>query len=329
MKAVICTTYGSPEVLEIVEVQKPAPGPDEVLVRVHAAAVTTADTMMRSGSPAFTRLFLGLKRPKNPLIGTGFAGVVEAVGPDVTGFRAGDRVFGETGMRFGANADYVCVPQTGVIAPIPDALTFEQAAPLTDGALTSLNFLREVAGLKPGQRVLINGASGGLGTAAVQIAKALGAEVTGVCSGRNAELVLSLGADRVIDYAQQDFTRSGDTYDVIYDTIGKSSFVRSKAALTESGVYLSPVLRPGLLSQMLLTARTSGRKARFSATGLRPEPELRALLRDLVAMIDKGKLVTVLDRTYPLDQTREAHRYVETGRKRGNVVVTPSLTDVA
>lgn len=329
MKAVICTKYGSPDVLELVEVPKPALEPGKLLVRVHVSAVTTADTMMRSGTPAFARLFLGLKRPKNPLMGTGFAGVVEAVGPDVTGFRAGDRVFGETGMSFGANADYVSVSGSGVVAPVPDALSFEQAAPLTDGALTSLNFLRDGAGLKPGQRVLINGASGGLGTAAVQIAKAIGADVTGVCSGRNADLVLSLGADRVIDYSQEDFTRLEDRYDVIYDTIGKSSFSRSRGVLTEGGIYLSPVLRFRLLFQMLLTVRSKGRKARFSATGLRPEPELRALLRDLVALIDQGKLVTLIDRTYPLHEAREAHRYVETGRKRGNVLVIPSPAEAA
>lgn len=227
-------------------------------------------------------------------------------------------------MGFGANADYVSVSESGVIARVPDALTFEQAAPLTDGALTSLNFLQEIAGLKRGQRVLINGASGGLGTAAVQIAKAMGAEVTGVCSGRNAELVWPLGADRVIDYTQEDFTRSAGKYDVIYDTIGKSSFSRCKAVLAESGVYMSPVLRFGLLLQMLRTAGPKGRKARFSATGLRPLPELRALLRDLVAIIEREKLVTVVDRKYPLAETREAHRYVETGRKRGNVVVNPA-----
>lgn len=266
MKAVICTKYGSPDVLELVEVPKPALEPGKLLVRVHASAVTTADTMMRSGTPAFARLFLGLKRPKNPL---------------------------------------------------------------TDGALTSLNFLREVAGLKPGQRVLINGASGGLGTAAVQIAKAIGADVTGVCSGRNADLVLSLGADRAIDYSQEDFTRLEDRYDVIYDTIGKSSFSRCRGVLTEGGIYLSPVLRFRMLFQMLLTARSKGRKARFSATGLRPEPELHALLRDLVALIDQGKLVTVIDRTYPLHEAREAHRYVETGRKRGNVLVIPSPAEAA
>ena len=227
-------------------------------------------------------------------------------------------------MTFSANADFVAVAETGVLAPIPDDLSFEEAAPLTDGALTSLNFLREVAGLKPGPRVLINGASGGLGTAAVQIAKAFGADVTGVCSGRNSELVLSLGADRVIDYTQEDFTYSTDRYDVIYDTIGKSSFARSKDVLTERGLYMSPVLRFGLLFRMLITAKGRGRKARFSATGLRPVPELRALLRDLVALIEQGKLVTVLDKTFALDETPEAHRYVETGRKRGNVVVIPA-----
>lgn len=329
MKAVICTKYGSPDVLKMVEVEKPAPGPAEVLVRVHASAVTTADTMMRSGTPVFARLFLGLKRPKNPLMGTGFAGVVEAVGADVTGFRPGDRVFGETGMNFAANADFVVMPEMGVIARMPDGLSFEQAAPLTDGALTSLNFLRSVGGLRSGQRVLINGASGGLGTAAVQIARAIGADVTGVSSGRNTELVLSLGADRVVDYTQEDFTASVDRYDVIYDAIGKSSFSDTRAALKEGGIYMSPVLSLGLLLRMIVTSKSRGRKARFSATGFLPAPDLRALLQDVVDLIKQGKLVTVLDRTYPLDETREAHRYVETGRKRGNVIVKPALAVTA
>ncbi len=321
MKAVVMKGYGSPDVLQVEEVAKPTPEANEVLIKIYASTVTKADTMMRQANPFISRFFLGFTKPKNPMTGTGFAGVIEAVGESVTLFQRGDAVFGETGVKFSANAEYVAIPEDGVVAKKPDTLSFEEAATMTDGPLTSLNFLKVLAEIQPGQKVLINGASGSLGTAAVQLAKAFGAEVTGVCGPTNVELVESLGADHVIDYSEVDFTKTGQTYDVIYDTVGKSSFSRAKGALTPNGVYLSPVLGLSLLLQMIKTAVVGGKKAKFSATGLLPIPELRELVNELKTIVAAGKLRTVIDRRYSLAQTAEAHRYVDTGHKKGNVVI--------
>jgi NADPH:quinone reductase-like Zn-dependent oxidoreductase len=321
MKAIVCTRYGSPEVLELKEVEKPVPKGNEVLIRVRASSVTAADGMMRKGSPFYGRLFIGLMKPKNPIPGTGFAGVIEAVGEDVKLFDEGDHVFGEIVLSLGTNADYVCVPEEGVLATKPANITFEEAAPVCDGALTSLSFLKDVAKIQRGQRVLINGASGSLGTAAVQLAKRYGAVVTGVCSSANVEMVKSLGADEVIDYTNEDFSRTGRTYDIIYDTVGKSSFSRCKGSLAEEGVYVSPVLGFSLLLQMLWTSKIGRKKAKFSATGIRPVSELRILLQELKELIETGGLRSVVDRRYRLEEIAEAHRYVEKGHKKGNVVI--------
>lgn len=321
MKAVVMKSYGSPDVLEIQEVAKPSPEANEILIKIHATTVTTADTMMRKADPFISRFFLGFNRPKNPITGTGFAGVIEAVGAEVTSFKIGEAVFGETSVKFSANAEYVAIPAEGVVVRKPANITFEEAATMTDGPLTSLNFLKELAKVKPGQSVLINGASGSLGTAAVQLAKAFGAQVTGVSGPNNVELVKSLGADHVIDYSKQDFTQNLGAYDIIYDTVGKSSFSSSKKALKPNGIYLSPKLGFGLLLQMLKTSFIGNKKALFSATGLLPVPELRKLIDELKTIIESGKLKTVIDRYYPLEQTPDAHRYVDTGHKKGNVVI--------
>jgi NADPH:quinone reductase-like Zn-dependent oxidoreductase len=289
---------------------------------VHASAVTTADCMMRKGEPWFGRLILGFPRPKNPIPGAGFSGEVVALGQDVTSFEVGDRVFGETTETFGAHAELLCLSQSGVLLKMPASMSYEEAAPLCDGALTSISFLKDIAHVQPGQRVLINGASGSLGTAAVQLAKLYGAEVTGVCSTSNVELVRSLGADHVVDHTQADFTKLDRTYDVIFDTVGKRTFSECKNALAEHGVYLSPVLARSVLWDMLWTSKIGTKKAKFSATGLRPAPELLPLLREVKARIEDGTLKTVIDRRYPLEQLADAHTYVETGRKRGNVVAT-------
>jgi NADPH:quinone reductase-like Zn-dependent oxidoreductase len=322
MKAIVCTRYGSPDVLQFTEVEKPTPKNNEVLIKVYAASVTAADCMMRKGTPFYGRLFLGLTRPSNPITGTGFAGVIEAVGSDVKLFKEGDSVFGETGVGFSTNAEYVCLPEDGLLATLPNNITYEEAAPICDGALTSFNFLKDIGNIQSGQRVLINGASGSLGSSAVQIAKYFGAEVTGVCSTTNIEMVKSLGADKVIDYTKEDFSKIGQTYDIIFDTVGKSSFSRCKNSLLENGVYLSPVLELPLLFQMIWTSKVGSKKAKFSATGLRPVPELRVLLYELKELIEAGKVKLVMDRSYPLEQTAEAHRYVEEGHKKGNIVVT-------
>ncbi|MEM1321629.1 MAG: NAD(P)-dependent alcohol dehydrogenase [Bacteroidota bacterium] len=323
MNAVICTQYGQPEVLRYQEVSKPIPKEGELLIKIQAAVAATADTMMRRGVPRYARLFLGLRRPKMPIIGTGFAGIVEATGPGVKHYQPGDAVFGETGVRFSANAEYVCVAEEGLLMPLPQHMRYEEAAPLCDGALTSLNFLKVLAGVQPGQRVLINGASGGLGTAAVQLARYFGAEVTGVCSNRNAELVRALGAQEVIDYNEVDFTQNEASYDIIYDTIGVRSFEECQGALRVGGIYMSPKLSLSLLWRVLSTSvfSPSGKRAKFSATGLQPVPMLRKLLREIVELVEAGHLRTVIDRRYPLSEAVEAHRYVDGGHKRGNVVL--------
>ncbi len=322
MKALTSTGYGSADVLHIEEYEKPTPKENEVLVKIHATPVTAADTMMRKGTPFYARFFLGFSKPKQPIPGTGFAGVVEAVGTQVELFKVGDPVFGETAFGFSAHAEYVCVPEDGVIQIKPSNMTFEEAAPVCDGPMTSLNFLRDMAKVQPGQKVLINGASGSLGMAAVQLAKHFGAEVYGVCSTSNLALVKSFGADHVIDYTSTDFTKNKNSYDIIYDTIGSSSFPKCKRALTKNGLYLSPVLNMPLLFQMIWTSMFGAKKALFAATGMRPVGELRMLLSELIQLIERGAIKSFIDKRYSLDQYAEAHNYVDTGHKKGNVVIS-------
>uniref|UniRef100_UPI003217B341 NAD(P)-dependent alcohol dehydrogenase n=1 Tax=uncultured Draconibacterium sp. TaxID=1573823 RepID=UPI003217B341 len=321
MKAIVAKGYGLPDVLELQNVTKPKPKTNEVLVKVYASSATTADGMMRTGKPFIGRLATGLLRPKHAIPGAGFAGIIVSVGTDVRNFNHGTRVFGETTLGLSTNAEYVCVPEDGVILPMPDNMSFAEGATYGDGHLTSLNFLKEIAQIKPGQKVLINGASGSLGTAAVQIARNMGAEVTGVCSTRNIGLVKSLGADRIIDYTKKDCTKVKDTYDVVYDTVGKSSYTKSKKVLAESGVYVSPVLKGAFLFQMVWTSFFSNKKAKFAATGLRTNEELRSLFAELVEMFKEGKLKTVIDRQYPLEKVADAHTYIASGYKKGNVVI--------
>jgi len=322
MKAVVCTKYGAPDVLQVIDIDKPSPKDNEILIKVFAASITTADTMMRRGTPYIGRLFMGLRKPKYAVTGTGFSGVVEAIGKNVTRFKPGDRVFGESIFGHGSNAEYTCVTQDGVIATLPHNMTHESAAPVCDGALTSLSFLKDIGEIQPGQRVLINGASGSLGSAAVQIARHFGAHVTGVCSRDNIELVKSLGADEVIDYRHEDFTQMVQQYDIIYDTVGKRSFCQCKKVLSKNGRYLSPVLSFSLLLSMLWSAMFCDRKARFSATGIRPAKELLPLLDELRKLFESNAIRTVIDRQYTLDQTVAAHRYIDKGHKIGNVVLT-------
>ncbi|MCB2221646.1 MAG: NAD(P)-dependent alcohol dehydrogenase [Bacteroidetes bacterium] len=322
MKAIVATKYGGPEVLKVQEIEKPAPQPNDVLVKVFVASVTRADTMMRTGKPYIGRLIVGLTKPKHPVTGTGFAGVVSQIGENVTKFKVGDKVFGETTTGFGTNAEYVAVKEDGVITRKPDQLTYKEAATLSDGPLTSMNFLRNVARLLPGQKILINGASGSLGTAAVQLAKYMGAEVTGVSSTANLDLLKSLGADHVIDYTKEDFTKARSQYDIIYDTVGKSSFSKTNKSLKPGGAYISPVLKAGTLFQMIKTSIVESKNAKFSATGILKETELRALLNELLAIMEKSDFKTIIDREYPLEQTAEAHGYIDKGHKKGNVIVT-------
>lgn len=322
MKAVVCTQYGTPDKLRIEERDIPKLLPNEVLVEVKATTVTAADTMMRKADPAISRLFLGFSKPKNDVMGTGYAGIVVAVGDQVQAFHKGDEVFGESGIKFGANAEYVSIPEDAVIAHKPANISFEEAATICDGILTSYNFLRELIKIKKGDHVLINGASGSLGTAAVQIAKYFGATVTGVCGPDNVKLVFSLGADKVINYRKTDFTNLDERYDYVYDTVGKSSFKKAKKVLKPEGVYLSPVLKFPLLLQMMKTSIIGKQKAMFSATGLRPAPALRALLEEITLLLEDGAIKTIIDRQYTLSEVPEAHRYVDAGHKKGNVVVS-------
>ena len=322
MKAIVCTKYGSPEVLQLQEVGKPVPKDTEVLVKIAATSVTAADSMMRKGVPYVGRLFLGFRKPKHPITGTGFSGEIVSVGEDVKLFKLGDQVFGESVLGAGTNAEFLCVAEDGMIMTKPANMSYEEVASICDGPLTSLNLLREIAKIKHGHRVLINGASGSLGTAAVQLAKYLGAQVTGVCSSNNLALVKTLGADEVINYQEVDFTKNARTYDIIYDTVGKLSFSQCKASLTQRGIYLSPVLGMPLLFQMIKTSVIGTKKAMFDATGLRPIQKLRILLIDLKELMELGCLKSVIDRCYPLEQVAEAHQYVDQGHKKGNVVIT-------
>lgn len=313
--------YGPPDVLSPTTRPLPTPGPTEILINIRASAVTRADGMMRAGQPRFARLFLGLRRPRQNLSGTGLSGEVIAVGDLVSRFAVEDAVFGEAGLKFGANASHICLDETGVLMTKPTALSHEDAAVMCDGPLTSYHFLHEIAQMQPGQRVLILGGSGSLGTAAVQIAAAAGAHVTATCSTRNVAVVAELGASRVIDYTTEDFSALPDRYDVIYDTLGISSFAVAKARLTEAGRYICPVLSLPLLGAMLTSRLFDGRRALFAAVGLLPPEILRGHQKRLLAMAEVGTLAPVLDRVYPLADLIEAHRHMETGHKRGNVVV--------
>lgn len=318
MKAIICTKYGPPEMLQFQDVAKPTPKDDEVLVKIQAAVVTPSDCAFRKADPFIIRLMYGLMQPKFSIPGVEFAGQIEALGKAVTQFKQGDPVYGISPDRFGAHAEYMCLPANKPCAIKPTNATFAETVAICDGALTALIFLRDVAKLQHGQKILINGASGAVGVYTVQLAKYYGAHVTGVCSTANMALVTSLGADQVIDYTQTDFTKAEQSYDVIFDAVGKSSFAQCKAALTPTGMYLSTVPSLTILLQMLWTAKIGSKKAKFVASGLMQNKDN---LNFITQLIEAGVLKAVIDRRYPLAQVSEAHRYVETGRKKGNVVI--------
>ena len=328
MKAIVHTAYGPPEELQLKEVAKPVPGDSECLIKIRAATVTTSDCNIRNLTfvPKLLRLPIrmqfGFTTPKNPILGFDLAGDVEAVGKDVTRFQVGDPVFGTTEPAYGAHAEYICLPEDGVLAEKPANMTYEQAATIPVIANTALFFLRDLGNVQAGQKVLINGASGGIGTFAVQIAKHYGAQVTGVCSARNLDLVRSLGADQVIDYTKEDFAQTGQTYDVIFDAVGKSSFSRCKGALKPNGIYLDTLPRPATLFQMLWTSKIGSKRVKMG--GAPAELDNLLVLKEL---IEAGKLTTVIDRRYPLAQIAEAFRYVEGGHKKGNIVITVVPSD--
>jgi NADPH:quinone reductase-like Zn-dependent oxidoreductase len=318
MKAAVNTTYGPPDVVRVGDVPRPTIKANEVLVKVHATTVNRTDCGFRAARPFFIRLLTGLVRPRVHVLGTEFAGVVEATGGGVTSLKVGDRVFGFKGSGSGAHAEYVSIAADGLLAPMPSTLTYKEAAPATEGAQYALSFIR-TAKIQGGQDVLVNGATGAIGSAAVQFLKCLGANVTAVCDTANVALVEGLGADRVIDYTAADFTRDGHTYDVVLDAVGKSSFGRCKRLLKPRGIYLSSDLGPWSQNPalVLITALRRGKRVMFPIAG--PDQEMVRYIREL---IESGRFRPVIDRRYPLDQIVEAYRYVETGRKIGNVVIT-------
>jgi NADPH:quinone reductase-like Zn-dependent oxidoreductase len=314
-------SYGGPEVLAPVTCDIPRPKAGQILVRIRASAVTRADGMMRSGTPKFARLFLGVSRPRAGLSGTCFAGDVVALGSGVTEFSIGDAIFGEAGLQFGANASHICLEADGSIVKKPATLRYEEAAVMFDGALTSWHFLTRVAKVKRGDKVLILGGSGSLGSAAVQFGKALGAEVSSTSSARNFELLRSLGADHVIDYQTQDPLSGDVSYDVIFDTLGVMRFASAKHALVEGGQYVCPVLGMELLRDVFLSRLFGTKRARFAAAGMEKPRTHRAEISEILQLVADSLFTPVMDRTYPFSDLVEAHRYVETGRKTGNVVV--------
>lgn len=318
MRAAVRVGYGKPDVVRICEVDKPTPGRDDVLVKVHASTVNRTDCAYRGGTPRGARLVYGLLRPRATILGCEFAGVVEAIGRDVTSFEVGDRVFGYNEGPFGGHAEYLCIPQNRSIARMPDNVPYQEAAPSTEGSHYALSMIR-AAQIRSGQDVLVNGATGGIGSAAVQLAKSVGATVTAVCATAHLELVRSLGADRVIDYTAENFTKDQHTYDAVIDAVGKSSFARCRRLLNPRGVYLSSELGP--LSQnpllALVTPLSKGKKVLF------PIPKHdQATVEHLRGLIESGRFKPVIDKQYPLDRIVEAYRYVESGRKVGNVVIT-------
>lgn len=329
MKAIVYTEYGSPDVLHLKEITKPTPKADELLVKVYAVSINYGDMVarnFRAVSPQqfnmpflfwfFARIAFGINKPKKHILGSEFAGKVEAIGKDVTLFQKGDAVFGYFGEQMGANAEYVCMPQDGLVAFKPTNMTYEEAATIPYGGLTALSLLRK-ANIQRGQTVLVNGASGSIGSAAVQLAKYYGAEVTGVCSTPRLGMVKSLGASRVIDYTQEDFTQRSEQYDLIFDVLGRSSFSRCKRVLKENGRYLLASFKGKQLLQMFWTARVGDKKVICALSG--ESPKDLVFLKELA---EAGVIKPTVDRCYPPEQAAEAHRYVENGYKTGNVVIT-------
>ncbi|MFM9841149.1 MAG: NAD(P)-dependent alcohol dehydrogenase [Cyclobacteriaceae bacterium] len=318
MKAIIFTNYGPPEVLQLKEVEKPTPKENEVLIKIHATTVNRTDSGFRKGVPYVVRLFSGLTKPKKKILGSELAGEIEAIGKEVKTFQPGDKVFGLSTWHFGTHAEYICMPEKASITTMPTNMTYEEAAAVCDGLMLAINYIRKID-FKTKPKILVNGASGSIGSAAVQLAKHYGAEVTAVCNTKNVELLKSLGASEVIDYTKDDFTKNGKLYDVVLDAVGKSSFFKCKKILKPKGVYFSTEL--GYLAQNvflpLLTSIFSRKKVKFPIPTDSKEDII--LFKEL---IESGNYKAVIDRKYPLEQIIEATKYVETEQKTGNVVIT-------
>lgn len=331
MKAITYTEYGSPDVLKLREIAKPEPKDNEILIRIHATRVNYGDTLARKFGSITTkefnmpgilllpsRLEFGIRKPKKYILGSEFSGVVEAVGKDVKRFKTGDAVFGYRGPSFGAYAEYLCMSESGLVTHKPINMSFEEATLIPYGALTALSHLKKI-NIQPGQKVLVNGASGGIGSAGVQLAKYFGAEVTGVCSTNKMKFVQALGADKVIDYTQKDFTQNGEKYDLIYDILGRSSFDKSQSSLTPNGIHLYASFKMKQVIQMMQTSKSTGKKVicTFSSENLDD-------LNFIKELVEAGKFKTAIDKRFSLEDTAEAHRYYESGKNTGNVVITVS-----
>ncbi|PKO13652.1 MAG: NAD(P)-dependent alcohol dehydrogenase [Chloroflexi bacterium HGW-Chloroflexi-10] len=329
MKAIVCTNYGAPDVLQLKEVKKPTPKDNEILIRVYATSVNYGDLVARNFKEItpqkfnmplliwfFAKLAFGLSKPRITILGSEFSGKIELVGKEVKLFKQDDQVFGYLGQSMGAYTEYLCMPENGVVAIKPANMTYEEAAAVPYGAIMALPLLKKV-NLQPGQKVLIIGASGGIGSASVQIAKHFGAEVTGVCGTPRLEFVKSLGADKVIDYTKEDFTQNGESYDLIFDVLGKGSFSRSIKSLTQNGRYLLASFKLKQLLQMLWTSITGGKKVICAMA-----PGSLEDLYSVKELIETGKIKAIIDRYYPLEQIADAHRHIETGHKKGNIVIT-------
>ena len=323
MKAIVHTKYGPPDELQLLEVEKPVPGDNEVLIKIHATTVTTTDcnarnfTFVPQSFMFFARIMFGFKKPRIKILGIDLAGEIEAIGKDVKLFKAGDHVFGSPGTKFGGHAEYVCVPENGALAIKPADLSWEKAAAISLAGNTALFFIRDLAKIQAGQKILIHGASGAIGTYAVQLAKYYGAEVTGVCSTTNAEMVKSLGAEKVIDYTIEDFTKSDEKYDFVFNVVGKTTFSQCKGILKPKGIYLDNMMEVKDFLKVLWTSIVGGKKIKGGVSTERAEN-----LKFFIELIESGKLKPVIDRSFPIEKTAEAFHYVEQGHKKGNVIIT-------
>ncbi len=319
MKAIKFTEYGSSEVLKSFEVDKPIPKDNEVLIKIYATTVTSTDCEIRRSEQLIGRLIIGIFKPRKRfrVLGIELAGKIETIGKNVTSFQKGEKVFGATSMKLSCNAEYICLPDNAVLIEMLDIQSFEEATAVPDGALTALHFLRECAHIKSKQKVLVIGASGSVGTYAIQLAKYFGAEVTGICSSTNVELVKSLGAHKVIDYNKEDYTNSNETYDIIFDTVGKSTFRQCKSSLQEKGIFLETVMGAEILFYMLRTLATR-KKAILGFAGFNQSSKDLVFIRQL---IEAGHVKPVIDRIYGFEQIAKAHSYVDKGHKKGNVVI--------
>jgi NADPH:quinone reductase-like Zn-dependent oxidoreductase len=323
MKAIVHTKYGPPDELQLKEMQKPVPKDNEVLIKIRATTVTTSDCNVRNFTFVpksflfFARLMLGFKKPRINILGIDLAGEIEAVGQDVKLFKQGDQVFGSIGTKMGTHAEYACLPEDGALALKPANMTWEEATSVSLAGNTALFFIRDLAKIQAGQKILIHGASGAIGTYAVQLAKYYGAEVTGVCSTTNAEMVKSLGAEKVIDYTIEDFTKSDERYDFVFDVVGKTTFSQCKGILKPKGIYLENMMEVKDFLKVLWTSIVGGKKIKGGVSTERAEN-----LKFYIELIESGKLRPVIDRIFPLEKTAEAFRYVEQGHKKGNVIIT-------